>query len=200
MRGATMPQPVGLLALQGDFERHRQALARAGRETLPVRRQDELARVGSLVIPGGESTTLSRLIDRGGLRAPLLQFARDGRPILGTCAGLIMLSSGLVGERDQAWHGVQPLGLLDVQVQRNGYGRQVDSFTEPLDLVDDLAAGGPAEAVFIRAPRIMAVGPQAEVIARRPDGEVVGVRQGRLVGLTFHPELADDPRFHALLG
>ena len=119
MRGEMMPLPVGLLALQGDFEKHRQALERVGRDSLPVRRPDELARVGALVIPGGESTTLSRLIDCGGLRAPLLQFAAAGRPILGTCAGLIMLSSGLVGERHEHWHGVQPLGLLDVQVQRN---------------------------------------------------------------------------------
>jgi 5'-phosphate synthase pdxT subunit len=195
-----MPRPVGLLALQGDFERHRQALARAGRQTVPVRRPDELARVGALVIPGGESTTLSRLIDRGGLRAPLEQFAAAGGSILGTCAGLIMLSSGLVGEASADWHGVRPLGLLDVQVQRNGYGRQIDSFTETLALCDDLAGDRPCDAVYIRAPRIAEVGAEAEVIARRPDGEPVGVRQGNLVGLSFHPELGDDPRFHALLG
>jgi len=200
MRGETMALPVGLLALQGDFDKHREALASVGRETLPVRREDELQRVGALVIPGGESTTLSRLIDRGGLRRPLLQFAAEGRPILGTCAGLIMLSSGLLGERDASWHGVQPLGLLDVQVQRNGYGRQVDSFTESLELSGDLAGGEPCDAVYIRAPRIAAVGPRAEVVARRPDGEVVGVRQGRVIGLTFHPELGADGRFHALLG
>ncbi len=195
-----MTLPVGLLALQGDYDRHRQALARIGREGLPVRRPDELARVGALVIPGGESTTLSRLIDRGGLREPLRQFAAAGRPILGTCAGLIMLSSGLVDERDDHWHGVRPLGLLDVTVRRNGFGRQVDSFTEELVLSDDLADAGPARAVYIRAPRIAVVGPLAEVVAARPDGEVVGVRQGNVVGLTFHPELGDDGRFHRMLG
>ncbi|MEZ4387285.1 MAG: pyridoxal 5'-phosphate synthase glutaminase subunit PdxT [Candidatus Krumholzibacteriia bacterium] len=194
-----MPLPVGLLALQGDYDRHRQALARGGWESLPVRRPEELARVGSLVIPGGESTTLSRLIDRGGLREPLLSFAAAGHPILGTCAGLIMLCRGLADEADPHWHGVVPLGLLDVTVRRNGFGRQVYSFTEPLTLGAELAAAGPAVAVYIRAPRIAAVGPAAEVIATRPDGEVVGVRQGRVVGLTFHPELGDDPRFHALL-
>jgi 5'-phosphate synthase pdxT subunit len=183
-----MAAPVGLLALQGDFEKHRQALAR----------------VGALVIPGGESTTLSRLIDRGGLRAPLLEFAAAGHPVLGTCAGLIMLSRGLVGERDDTWHGVRPLGLLDVTVRRNGYGRQVDSFSEELVLNDGLApadelAAQPFRAVYIRAPRIETVGPGTAVIARRPDGEIVGVRQGNLVGLTFHPELAGDGRFHRLL-
>lgn len=197
-----MPLPVGLLALQGDFDRHRQALSRAGRASLPVRRPDELARVGALVIPGGESTTLSRLIDRGGLREPLRQFAAAGRPILGTCAGLIMLSRGLVGEQDDHWHGVQPLGLLDVTVRRNGFGRQVDSFTEVLQLHGDLRDSSlePSRAVYIRAPRIADVGPDVEVVATRPDGEVVGVRQGNVMGLTFHPELGDDPRFHALLG
>lgn len=197
-----MPLPVGLLALQGDFDRHRQALAGAGRESLPVRRPDELARVGALVIPGGESTTLSRLIDRGGLREPLRQFAAAGRPILGTCAGLIMLSRGLVDEQDDDWHGVQPLGLLDVTVRRNGFGRQVDSFSEVLQLHGELAtaSAAPSRAVYIRAPRIVDVGPTAEVVATRPDGEVVGVRQGNVLGLTFHPELGDDPRFHAMLG
>lgn len=197
-----MSLPVGLLALQGDFDRHRQALSRTGLASLPVRRPDELARVGSLVIPGGESTTLSRLIDRGGLWEPLRQFAAAGRPILGTCAGLIMLSRGLVGEQDDQWHGVQPLGLLDVTVRRNGFGRQVDSFTEVLQLHEDLqdGSGEPSRAVYIRAPRIVDVGPDVQVVATRPDGEVVGVRQGNVMGLTFHPELGDDPRFHALLG
>jgi pyridoxal 5'-phosphate synthase pdxT subunit len=194
-----MPLPVGLLALQGDFEMHRQALARVGLETLSVRRPDELARVGGLVIPGGESTTLSRLIDRGGLRATLRDFVASGRPVLGTCAGLIMLSRGLVGERHETWHGVEPLGLLDVTVRRNGYGRQIDSFTEELVLTDGLQDGDPCRAVYIRAPRLVDIGPGVEVVARRPDGEPVGVRSGNVVGLTFHPELGDDGRFHALL-
>ncbi|MDD5720379.1 MAG: pyridoxal 5'-phosphate synthase glutaminase subunit PdxT [Candidatus Krumholzibacteria bacterium] len=206
-----MPLPVGLLALQGDYEMHRRMLAQLGRETIQVRRPAELAQAGALVIPGGESTTLSRLIDRNGLREPLLAFAAAGKPILGTCAGLIMLSRGLVDEAQADWHGVRPLGLLDVTVRRNGYGRQIDSFTEPVRLEGGLASGAAAAAagspavdgtlsvVFIRAPRIAGVGPGAEVIARRLGGEVVGVRQGRIVGLTFHPELGGDARFHRLL-
>ena len=195
-----MPLPVGLLALQGDVEKHRQALARVGRETFAVRRPAELEQVSSLVIPGGESTTLSRLIDRLGLRQPLLDFAAAGKPILGTCAGLIMLSRGLVNERRDDWHGVEPLGLLDVTVERNGFGRQIDSFTETVTMAPGLNGDGPCQAVYIRAPRIIDVGPRAEAICRRPDGEVVGVRQGSIIGLTFHPELGDDGRFHCLLG
>ena len=195
-----MPLPVGLLALQGDVEKHRQLLARVGRETFAVRRPAELAQVSSLVIPGGESTTLSRLIDRSDLRQPLLDFAAAGKPILGTCAGLIMLSRGLVNERRPDWHGVKPLGLLDVTVERNGFGRQIDSFTEVVNLVSGPNGDDPCNAVYIRAPRIVEVGPGAEVFCRRPDGEVVGVRQGTIIGLTFHPELGDDGRFHRLLG
>jgi 5'-phosphate synthase pdxT subunit len=186
---------VGLLALQGDYEMHRQAFAALGAETRPVRRMAELDDVAGLVIPGGESTTLSRLVDLGGLRQPLLDFATQ-RPILGTCAGLIMLSSGLVGEDRADWHGVRPLGLLDVEVQRNGYGRQVDSFTEELDVGPLDGDGGSFAAVFIRAPRIATVGAGAEIVCRRPDGEPAGVRQGRVIGLAFHPELTRDGRLH----
>ena len=200
MRGEMMPLPVGILALQGDVEKHRQALVRGGRETFAVRRPAELVQVSSLVIPGGESTTLSRLIDRSDLRQPLLDFAAAGKPILGTCAGLIMLSRGLVNERRPDWHGVKPLGLLDVTVERNGFGRQIDSFTEVVNLVSGPNGDDPCNAVYIRAPRIVEVGPEVEVICRRPDGEVVGVRQGAIIGLTFHPELGDDGCFHRLLG
>ena len=195
--------PVGLLALQGDFEKHRQKLAALGRHCLAVRRPAELDRVSALVIPGGESTTLSRLIDRGGLREPLIAFASAGKPILGTCAGLIMLACDLDEEPRPDRHGVRPLGLLDVTVRRNAYGRQIDSFTEPLRCAGVLARGHDGapccSAVYIRAPRIIAMGPHVEVIARRPDGEPVGVRQGCIVGLAFHPELGDDGRFHQLL-
>lgn len=200
MRGEMMPLPVGLLALQGDVDKHRQALARVGRETFAVRRPAELAQVSSLVIPGGESTTLSRLIDRIGLRQPLLDFAAAGKAILGTCAGLIMLSRELANERRDDWHGVRPLGLLDVAVERNGFGRQIDSFTETVTMASGSNGDGPCEAIYIRAPRIVEVGPRAVAICRRPDGEVVGVRQGAIIGLTFHPELGNDGRFHRLIG
>ena len=198
-----MPLPVGLLALQGDYDRHRQALDRLGLASLQVRYPADLQQVGGLVLPGGESTTLSRLLDSSGLRGPLLEFAAAGKPILGTCAGLIMLASRLTGEKRADGHGVRPLGLLDVAVQRNGYGRQIDSFTEAVslagDLAGDAACDAACDAVYIRAPRIVDLGPAVEVIARRPDGEVVGVRQGSIVGLTFHPELGEDTRFHRLL-
>jgi pyridoxal 5'-phosphate synthase pdxT subunit len=194
-----MPLPVGLLALQGDYDRHRLVLDRLGLPSLQVRYPADLQQVGGLVLPGGESTTLSRLLDSSGLRGPLLEFAAAGKPILGTCAGLIMLANRLTGEKRADGHGVRPLGLLDVAVQRNGYGRQIDSFTEPLSLAGDLAGDLACDAVYIRAPRIVDVGPTVEVIARRPDGEIVGVRQGSIVGLSFHPELGSDTRFHQLL-
>ncbi len=188
-----MTEPVGVLALQGDFEKHRQALAALGRESREVRRPAELDGVSCLVIPGGESTTLTRLVDRGGLRAPLTAFAQK-HPVMGTCAGLIMLATDTADEK-QTDYGVAPLGLMDCSVQRNGYGRQIDSFTAPVDI--SLLAEGEATfaAVFIRAPRIVAVGPDAEVIVRH-GGEPVAVRQGHLLGLTFHPELTPDLRIH----
>jgi 5'-phosphate synthase pdxT subunit len=197
--------PIGLLALQGDFEMHRQAFARAGAETRPVRRPAELAACAGLVIPGGESTTLSRLIDRAGLREPLRQFGRE-RPILGTCAGLIMLARRLEGEAPE--HGVRTLELLDCEVRRNGYGRQIDSFHADVSLAGLAEAGGPEgdggalagplfRGVFIRAPRIVGVGPGVEIVAALGD-EPVGVREGRVIAFTFHPELTPDPRLHAV--
>ena len=188
-----MAKPVGLLTLQGDYEKHRQAFRALGRETFDVRRPDELEEVSCLVIPGGESTTLTRLIDRGGLREPLRGFAA-AKPVLGTCAGLILLARELAGETP-AQYGVHTLDLLDCTVQRNGYGRQIDSFTAPVPVGRLNGSGAPYPAVFIRAPRILATGPGVEVLARH-DGEPVAVLQGRIMGLTFHPELTDDRRLH----
>ncbi|MCP4573085.1 MAG: pyridoxal 5'-phosphate synthase glutaminase subunit PdxT [bacterium] len=188
-----MSLPVGLLALQGDFEMHRQALADLGHETRFVRRPAELAEVSALVIPGGESTTLTRLVARAGLADPLRAFASE-RPVLGTCAGLIMLSSELAGEK-QGDFGVEPLGILDCVVSRNAYGRQIDSFTAPVDATALDGDSAPVRAVFIRAPRIMAVGAGAQVVVTH-EGEPVGVRQGAVLGLTFHPELTSDRRLH----
>ncbi len=188
-----MAKPVGLLTLQGDYDKHRQAFRSLGRETFDVRRPAELAEVSCLVIPGGESTTLTRLMDRAGLREPLLDFAA-GSPVMGTCAGLIMLASRLSGEK-RSDYGVEPLGLLDCTVIRNGYGRQIDSFTAslPLDRLD--GSSDPFPAVFIRAPRITAVGPDTEVVVGYNDEPVV-IRQGRLLGIAFHPELTNDLRVH----
>jgi 5'-phosphate synthase pdxT subunit len=180
-----------VLSLQGDFERHRAALAAAGAEAIGVTLPGHFEGLDALVLPGGESTTMLRLIASGGLRMPLARFVRE-RPVLGTCAGLILLGRG--GRRLPA----PPLGVLDVTVERNAYGRQIDSFQEPLEAAP---VGGAFPGVFIRAPRIRRVGPGVQVVARRgprsaAPGEPVGVRQGRRVGLCFHPELTGDPRFH----
>lgn len=183
-------QPVGILALQGDFELHAAALARQGEAYLYVRRPEELAACRGLVIPGGESTTMTRLMDIVGLRQPILDFAAAGKPILGTCAGLIMLAARI--DEDEKRHGVKPLGLLDVLVRRNGYGRQVDSF------VDEVVVAANARTmpgVFIRAPRILEVGAGVEVVATWR-GEPVGVRRGNVTGLAFHPEAGETATSH----
>jgi len=192
-----MLDPVGLLALQGDFEKHQHAFAALGTHTCLVRRPEELLACAGLVIPGGESTTLARLIDRCGMRAPLVNYAAS-RPVMGTCAGLIMLAGELATEYagdEPTDHGVVPLGLLDCLVQRNGYGRQVDSFSEETSIQPLTGDNEPFAAVYIRAPRILGVGDKAEVVITR-DHEPVAVRQGHLLGLTFHPELTADRRIH----
>ena len=180
---------VGVLALQGDFARHRAALESLGVEVREVRRAEHLDGLAALFLPGGESTTMLRALAGNRLREPLEAFVRE-RPVFGTCAGVILLAREVEGALP-----VPPLGVLDVTVERNGYGRQVDSFSEPLEVP---AVGGAVNAVFIRAPRIRRVGSGVEVIARRGGrngaGEPVGVRAGNLVGLCFHPELTPDRR------
>lgn len=188
-----MADPVGLLALQGDFARHQAAFDDLATETRLVRRAEELAGCCALVVPGGESTALARLIDRCAMREPLLDFARE-HAVMGTCAGLILMARELADE-ESADHGVTPLALLDCTVLRNGYGRQVDSFSAAV-LIDSPGDAEPFPGVFIRAPRILAMGPQVEVVATC-DEEPVAIRQGRILGLTFHPELTGDQRFHA---
>ena len=178
--------PVGVLALQGDFELHEQALDRQGVGHVRVRRPGELEGVRSLIIPGGESTTMTRLIDKVGLRQPILDFAAAGKPILGTCAGLIMLATRI--EEEEGRHGVKPLGLLDVTVRRNGYGTQVYSFIGDVEIV---ATGETVPGVFIRAPKILEVGEGVEAIVTR-NGEPVGVRVGSVTGLAYHPEANGD--------
>ena len=188
-----MTAPVGLLALQGDFYKHRLALEALQQQTRLVRRPGELDGCGALLIPGGESKTLARLIDRCQMREALLEFTRQ-HPVMGTCAGLILLADRLVGEGEKG-HGVKPLGGLDCTVVRNGYGRQVDSFTAEVEIASLNGTGRPYPAVFIRAPRIVAVGPAAQVVAYHGE-EPVAVRQGNLLGMTFHPELTQDFRIH----
>jgi 5'-phosphate synthase pdxT subunit len=182
---------VGVLAIQGDFEAHAKALDRAGAEAVLVRRPEELAGLDALVLPGGESTTIAKGLERLGLHGPLCAFAESGRPLLGTCAGAILLARAVEN------HPVPCLGLLDVVAIRNAYGTQVDSFAAP---VDPGAAPGldGFPCVFIRAPRLRDPGPGVEVLAR-VDGEPVLLRQGNRLAATFHPELTDDPRVHLLL-
>jgi 5'-phosphate synthase pdxT subunit len=176
---------VGVLGLQGDFACHQSTLEALGVEAVRVSLPEHLAGIEALVMPGGESTTMARLLESTGLRAPIEAFVRE-RPVLATCAGLILLA------RETSGLPYPSLGVLDVTVERNAYGRQIDSF---IDDVDAPALGAPFHAVFIRAPRIRRVGPGVEVVARHGN-EVVGVRAGRAVGLAFHPELTQDLRFH----
>jgi pyridoxal 5'-phosphate synthase pdxT subunit len=169
---------IGVLAVQGNFREHAAMLRRLGAEVVEVRKPEELEGLDGLVVPGGESTAIARLIDVYGLEGAIREF---DRPIFGTCAGLIML-------------GREHLDLVDLTVQRNAYGRQVASFET------DLALAGtdePLRGVFIRAPRVEAVGPEVEVLAEH-DGEPVLVRQGRFLAATFHPELTHDTRVHEL--
>ena len=185
------PAPtVGVLALQGDFEEHIVALEDIGVPAAPVRTAEQLGRVSALILPGGESTSVAKLMDAYDLREPLRGFARSGKPVWGTCAGMILLAERLIEGRPE------PLGLMDMLVRRNGFGRQVDSFETGIN-VDGLD-GGPFHAVFIRAPAVVECGPAVEVLASLDDGTVVAARQGNLLATAFHPELTTDRRLHAL--
>jgi pyridoxal 5'-phosphate synthase pdxT subunit len=174
---------IGVLALQGDFEAHAGVLEGLGAEARAVRTPEDLEGIQGLVVPGGESTTMTLGIEREGLAEPLRELVRSGAPVLGTCAGLIML------DRDH-------LGLLDVSARRNAFGRQLRSFEEDLDL-NGLGEGA-LRAVFIRAPWVEDSGAGVEVLAE-VDGHPVAVRQGNVLAVAFHPELTDDRRLHAWL-
>ncbi len=178
---------VGVLALQGDVREHRAALTVAGADPVPVRRPDDLQGIDGLVIPGGESTTIGKLLVIFELLEPLKKALEGGLPAYGSCAGMILLADRVLdGTADQV-----TLGGLDVTVRRNAFGRQVDSF-EATVAVDGV---GDVEGVFIRAPWAESAGPSATVLARR-DGKIVVVRQGPLLATAFHPELTGDPRIH----
>ena len=179
---------IGVLALQGAFREHVRALEACGALTRLVRLPYDLDGLDGLVIPGGESTTMTMLMARMGLLEAVERVVRTGLPTLGTCAGMIVLSNRITdGRANQV-----VLGALDIQVRRNGYGRQVDSFEADLDVPD--LAGGPFPGVFIRAPLVEQIG-SAEVLAEH-DGHPVAVRQGSVMALAFHPELSGDLRFH----
>jgi pyridoxal 5'-phosphate synthase pdxT subunit len=177
-----VPPVVGILALQGDFEAHAKIVRALGAEPREVRVSEQLGGLDSLIIPGGESTTMTLGIEREGLAGPLREIASSGVPVLGTCAGMIML------DRDH-------LGVLDVRAERNAFGRQLRSFETEIAI--DGLAGGPVHAVFIRAPWIAECGDGVEVLAEL-DGHPVAVRSGNLFAVAFHPEISGDTRLHAL--
>jgi 5'-phosphate synthase pdxT subunit len=182
---------IGVLALQGAFREHLDTLSAIGVEGVRVREPADLDGLSGLILPGGESTTMRHLIERWGLRQPILDLAADGRPILGTCAGMIILSRSIAG-------GEEPvLPLLDVTVERNAFGRQLDSFETELQV--PLLGETPVHAVFIRAPVIEHVGDDVDVLSRLDDGRIVAVRQRNVLATSFHPELAGETRFHRLL-
>jgi pyridoxal 5'-phosphate synthase pdxT subunit len=174
---------VGVLALQGDFEAHRKAVDRAGARAVEVRTADELNACDALIIPGGESSTMLKLLDLENLTPAIRDFAAK-KPVLGTCAGAILMAREVTHPQQAS------LGLMDITVERNGYGRQIDSRIAKVN-----AEGGEMEAVFIRAPVIRRAGPEAQVLATY-QGNPVWVEQGLHTAATFHPELTEDPRLH----
>jgi pyridoxal 5'-phosphate synthase pdxT subunit len=182
---------IGVLALQGAFREHLDTLAAIGVDGVRVREPADVIGISGLILPGGESTTMRQLITRWGLREPVMALAASGAPLFGTCAGMIVLSSDIVG-------GEEPvLPLLDVSVQRNAFGRQLESFEA--DLPVPVLGDTPVHAVFIRAPIIERTGPDVDVLARLDDGRVVAVRQRNVIATSFHPELAGETRFHRLV-
>ena len=185
---------IGVLALQGDVREHVVALTGAGADARPVRRPGELDAVDGLVVPGGESTTISKLVDIFEMREPIDKRIAAGMPVYGSCAGMIMLAARVLdGRPDQ-----RGFAGVDMTVRRNAFGRQVDSFEAPVALTG--VDGGPFHAVFIRAPWVERVGPDVEVLGRVTDGpaadRIVAVRQGNLLATSFHPELTGDLRLH----
>lgn len=189
--GSSLPR-VGILALQGDVEEHDRMLRAAGADTRPVKLPEDLNGIDGLILPGGESTTMGKLLRRFGLLEPLRWAVREGLPVYGTCAGMILLSNEVHEPADD-----QPvLGGMDISVERNAFGSQVDSFE--VDVTIPALGDEAFHAVFIRAPAIRSVGPGVEVLARLADNTPVAARQGRMLVSSFHPELTADGRMHQL--
>jgi len=182
---------IGVLAVQGAFAEHLSILRQLGVDAVPVRLPSDVDGLAGLIIPGGESTAMRKLIDNWGLRQPILEMARKGAPIFGTCAGMILLSNDITD-------GDAPVfPLLDISVKRNAFGRQLESFESELNV--PVLGDRPVHAVFIRAPVVERVGPDVDVLAELDDGRVVAVRRGNVVATAFHPELAGETRFHRLV-
>ncbi len=187
----TRPVRIGVLAVQGAFAEHITVLCQIGVDAVPVRLPSDLDGLSGLILPGGESTTMRKLIDEWGLREPILEMAGKGAPIFGTCAGMILLSTEITD-------GDQPVfPLLDISVKRNAFGRQLDSFESELDV--PVLGDRPVHAIFIRAPIVERVGHDVDVLAQLEDGRVVAVRHGSVIATAFHPELAGETRFHRLV-
>ena len=189
--GAPPRRRVGILAVQGDVREHAVALREIGAEPVEVRLPRDLVGLDALILPGGESTAMRKLIDRYGLREPIVAMAHAGVPLYGTCAGMILLADRLSDDEEPV------LRLLDITVQRNAYGRQLDSFEADIEIPS--LGDEPLHGVFIRAPVVSEVGPDVEVLARDADGRPIAVRQGRIMATAFHPELTPDRRLHRLL-
>jgi 5'-phosphate synthase pdxT subunit len=188
---ASHPVRIGVLAVQGAFQEHIDLLHQIGVDAVPVRLPADLDGLAGLILPGGESTTMRKLIERWDLERPIAELARKGTPIFGTCAGMILLS----GEISDGDAPVFP--LLDITVKRNAFGRQLESFESELNV--PVLGDTPVHAVFIRAPIVERVGPDVDVLAQLDDGRVVAVRKGNIVATAFHPELAGETRFHRLV-
>jgi len=182
---------IGVLSLQGAFREHLDTLAAIGVEGVRVREPADLDGVSGLILPGGESTTMRQLIDRWGLRGPILDLARSGAPIFGTCAGMIVLAREISGDEEPI------LPLLDVRVERNAFGRQLESFET--EMLVPVLGDKPVHGVFIRAPIIERTGPDVDILATLDDGRIVAVRERNVIATAFHPELAGETRFHRLL-
>ncbi len=178
---------VGVFALQGDVREHLQLLTSLGVESIEVRNAKQLASCDGLIIPGGESTTISKLIDIFGLRDDLLAYIAQGKPVYGTCAGMIMLATEVLDEAS----GQQSLQAMDISVRRNAFGSQLDSFEASVEF-----AGSPVEVAFIRAPIVERVGENVQVLSKLSTGAIVAVREGNLLATSFHPELTGDSAVH----
>jgi len=179
---------IGVLALQGDFIEHIVFLERLGAKAIPVRKPDELKGLDGLILPGGESTTIMNLLRSFNLLEPVKGLAYNGLPVMGTCAGMILMAKKISNS------SIDTLALMDIEIARNAFGRQLDSFETELDM--PVLGNKPFPAVFIRAPIVESTSPQVEILGKLNSNVIVAVRQGNLVALAFHPELSDDTRLH----